>query len=302
MSLALPASLTAGVAVVGAGDLVLASSAQFPLAAGFAGTVRLAGETLSPADVAGLSGRSFALADGQTLDLSARMLALGGLTAIPALDDASAWTYNALTWATGDTAKCAAFSTEFPRTDADGGFRLVDDPAQHRIVVYKGRTFGLSDAWGVSYTHDPTLPTDNRFTKAGCYQTESGWFAIGLRRDGPTVEPGTSMNMGDFCGLSAYYYRNDSHQGLFWVQNEFNWDAVFGESAMGGLDLRKPYDVTATCVDGVFTVTLRQGAQSVTLRRDISAALRASGRGGGGFTCRSRECLTTGRILPRFRG
>lgn len=279
VSLALPASLTAGVAVVGAGDLVLASSAQLPLAAGFAGTVRLAGETLSPADIAGLSGRSFALADGQTLDLSAHMLALGGLTAIPTLDDASAWTYNALTWATGDTAKYAAFSTEFPRTDADGGFRLVDDPAQHRIVVYKGRTFGLSDAWGVSYTHDPTLPTDNRFTRAGCYQTESGWFAIGLRSDGPTVEPGKSMNMDGFCGLSAYYYRDEGHQGLFWVQNGFNWDAVFGESAMGGLDLRKPYDVTATCVDGVFTVTLRQGAQSVTLRRDISAALRASSRG-----------------------
>ena len=279
VSLELPNNLHSNAVVVGAGDLTLANASQIVQAQGFAGKVKVAGSTYAPTDIAQIMSRSASLGDGQTLSLSDNVLALGGVHAISGFEQASDWKIVGNTWATGPEDLDVPYSTQLPTPAADGSLKLVDDPAQTRVAIHKGHRMRLQDSWGVSFTHIPELPANSRFVQAGHLQYWSGYFMFGLVNTLSPTLPASGIYSSGFWGYGGYYYRNSSDQRYLFCANGSTANNGVYELVMNGISMIQPVDVTVTCVNGLFTVTLVQGELSFTMRRDYRELLKSNPSG-----------------------
>ena len=273
-----PSNLSTEVAFIGDGEIVLDTSARLSQTHGFSGTVKFADEILSSSEVTEVMQRSVSLGDGQTLDISEHTLAMAGVTAMKGLDDDDAWSFNATTWTEGPFEP--KFATEFPTYDDDGGLRLVDDPAQHRVAVYKERSFTIADSFGVRFTWIPALPANSRFVEAGWSQYRSGHFSILLQSSGATVTPScnaTTLYSGSYgfcldCCDEAY-----GAPGVFCIAEWYEHKYLANPSAMG-LNIAQPMEVSVIFDKGVMTVTYIQDERSFSLRRDLTKFLTQTSR------------------------
>ena len=276
VSLTLPATLNTSVDVVGAGEVTLANESQLDQVMGFAGVVKIAGAMCAPTDIAQIMNRSVELADGQTLSLSENMLALSGVHKVPGLEQPSDWKIVGKTWKEGRPG--LPYSNVLPVPAADGTLKIVDDPAQTRVALYKGYRMKLQDSWGVSFTHIPELPLDSRFAQAGINQLWSGYFGFGMVAEFDPTLPDTGPYSSGFCGYSGYYYRSSGNQRYQFCQFG-NWNSGIDETVLDGILMTKPIDVTMTCINGHYTITLVQGEKSCVIRRDIRTVMKDRGAG-----------------------
>lgn len=302
----LPSTLNAGVTVVGAGKVVLASTAQLPQVALFAGEVVLPSGSVAASAASAFAASATELADGQTVSFAESSLAYNhtGSISAPAADS---WSMNGGVWDGTDLGGLTP-SAAPPHLDADGSLLLTDDPAQCHSAWYTNRTFRTTDDWGMSFTWTPELPNPSAVTQAGRGQTLSGNFGIVFQRVGAT-EANVARNdnrrtrhAGHAWGFFLSTYR-DNQQGVSWTCDGVpGWEGTINrrvlEPQLGGVMLNKAIDFTVAMVGGKMAVTMVQGDKSCTFVWNFKTAATVFCPGGYwvGFTGSSDDWGTNATI------
>lgn len=303
---ALPDTLNSSVAVVGAGRAVLASAAQLPQVALFAGEVLLPSGAVSASAPSAFAASATELADGQTVSFAESALAYNHTGAIPA-PAADSWSMNGGVWEGTDLGDYTP-SAEPPHLDADGSLLLTDDPSQCHAVWYTNRTFRSTDDWGMSFTWTPELPNPSRVTQAGRGQTLSGNFGIVFQRVSDTAVNAArdsnrrTRHADHTWGFFLSTYR-DGQQGVSWTCDGVpGWEGTINrrvlEANLGGVKLNKAIDFTVAMVGGKMAVTMVQGENSCTFAWNFKTAATVFCPGGYwvGFTGTSDDWGTNATI------
>ena len=303
---ALPATLNAGVTVVGAGKAVLASTAQLPQVSLFAGDVVLPSGAVAASAPSAFAAASTELADGQTVSFAESALAYNHTGVIPA-PAADSWTFNGGLWENTDLGEFTP-SAAPPHLDEDGSLLLTDDPAQCHAVWYSRRTFRSTDDWGMSFTWTPELPNPSRVTQAGRGQTLSGNFGIVFQRVSDTAVNAArdsnrrTRHADHTWGFFLSTYR-DGQQGVSWTCDGVpGWEGTINrrvlEAQLGGVMLNKAIDFTVAMVGGKMSVTMVQGEKSCSFAWNFKTAATVFCPGGYwvGFTGTSDDWGTNATI------
>lgn len=303
---ALPATLNAGVTVIGAGKVVLASTAQLPQVALFAGDVVLPSGAVAASAPSAFAAASTELADGQTVSFAESALAYNHTGVIPA-PAADSWTFNGGLWENTDLGEFTP-SAAPPHLDEDGSLLLTDDPSQCHAVWYSRRTFRSTDDWGMSFTWTPELPNPSRVTQAGRGQTLSGNFGIVFQRVSDTAVNAArdstrrTRHADHTWGFFLSTYR-DNTQGVSWTCDGVpGWEGTINrrvlEPQLGGVKLNKAIDFTVAMVGGKMAVTMVQGEKSCSFAWNFKTAATVFCPGGYwvGFTGTSDDWGTNATI------
>ena len=268
-----PPEFPESVSFTGVGVLVLDTPARMAQTAGFAGTIRLpSGVAVSASDTASFRAPSFLLGDGSVLEFPEKTLAWGSIKEIPDWNTPGAWSFNADNTRLRAANSPIGLDERAPFVTEDGDLRLVNDPAQSHSAFFTNRMFRLSDDWGVSFTFVPELPADSKFVQAGKRQEMEGYFGFYLQSVSP-VNVGSPVHrpVPSGFGSAIYLYRSGS-QHIGW---HFNADAAMKQGSsvmekdMDGIAFNRPMDYDIACIDGVLTVSVRQGAKSFSMRKSV---------------------------------
>lgn len=287
-SFAAPATLSAAVRFVGAGDLTLTTAAQVANAAGFAGTIHLPAD-VSPTALSVLQNADLALPDGGTLTLSQSLVGHTGIESLPGFAAAGAWSFNGTRFATRPVFAPEGTDYEYsalpPYATANGDLALVDDPGQTHSA-FLDRRFKLSDDWGVSFTWVPELPSDSRWRAAGWGQTWSGYFGFYLQNCSvhnvlmPDNGQSSSIMTTNSYGFTIYAYRDGGEQCFEWVgRMSYAYRDGVRETALDGIVFTEPVDFEISCRGGVLVANMRQNGKSASFREDLSGVLDLAGDG-----------------------
>lgn len=272
-----PATLATNVWLVGAGRLVLTSPSQLKQAAAFAGEIALPSGAPTCTSSSLFTGHALELSNGQTLTLDAHDILNGQVGTIPAFaDEPTAWSYNGTAWTNG-TLSSGPYSTEPPHLDTDGSLLLTDDPAQLHTVFFTNRTFNAVDEWGFSFLWSPELPANSRVVQDGRGQTIAGTFSICFQRVSPTnVKTGKDRsNHGkQLHGFFLYPYVGDKLPYIAWIYDgNVGSSDYLHENQLNGISLRQPIDFTVSVIGMRMTVTMVQGANSVSVSHNFGTSL-----------------------------
>ena len=272
-SFTVPDSLDAAVQFIGTGTLVLDSASRLGNVSGFSGRLVMPdGAAVSPTDVVQAQQRRLELGDGGSLVFSEPVLAYGGTKPI------TDWTQEGWQRNGKLTIDPAATSLDLedgpPQVNEAGDLELVTGGAQMRTAWYTGRKFKLTDAWSVNFIWTPSLPADSQYVKAGFKQSWCGVFGVYLQSSGPdNLGPHWRVPAASAFGLTLYNYR-DGSQSLKWNlgsnESNYGYGSALAEKNLGGVTFDRAVDFTVTCVEGLLTVTLRQGDKSVSLQKDFA--------------------------------
>lgn len=303
---ALPATLNAGVTVIGAGKVVLASTAQLPQVALFSGEVVLPSGAVAASAPSAFAAASTELADGLTVSFAESALAYNHTGVIPA-PATDSWTFNGGVWENTDLGEFTP-SAAPPYLDEDGSLLLTDDPSQCHAVWFSRRTFRSTDDWGMSFTWTPELPNPSRVTQAGRGQTLSGNFGIVFQRVSDTAVNAArdsnrrTRHADHTWGFFLSTYR-DGQQGVSWTCDGVpGWEGTINrrvlEAQLGGVKLNKAIDFTVAMVGGKMAVTMVQGENSCTFVWNFRTAATVFCPGGYwiGFTGTSDDWGTNATI------
>lgn len=282
-----PASLSAAVRFIGAGELTLATAAQVENASGFTGTIHLPGD-YSPSSLALLQNAEVVLPDGATLTLSQSLVGYTDIEPLAGFDETGAWSFNGTRFATGPNAGgpdegAHEYSAAPPSVTAEGDLALISDPGQIHSA-FLDRRFKLTDDWGVSFTWKPELPADSRWVQYGWGQTWSGYFGFYLQNREPgnvnvNYETLPVMTTNSY-GFVIYNYRDGGAQNFEWVGRVgYGWNDGVRETALDGILFTQPVDFDITCRGGVLVATMSQDGKTASFHHDLSSVISEAGEG-----------------------
>lgn len=271
-SFAVTASINPGVQFIGTGILILDSADRLACVSGFSGTLILPdGAVISPTDTVQAQQHELVLGNGGQVNFAESVLAYGGVKQIEDWNH-EGWTGNGKLTIDPEV---TAFDLEDgpPQVNAAGELELITDCAQIRTAWYTKRRFKLTDAWAINFTWTPSMPADSKYVKAGAKQTWCGEFGIFLQDTGTdNIGPHWRVPAASAYGITICTYRSGSpvlRWNLASTADNYGNGSAINEKNLGGVTFDKPIDFAFACVDGLVTLTMKQGTNSFSMQKDF---------------------------------